>query len=247
MEYSMSSPVWFSPIYSSKAQETKKWFGTSFKDVVDYPEYKKIEETYPRTDAQQQRYMQILDAKIAFKNNYLDFRSIPKENAPTMMYGEELRTDLHQFLPGFFKTLDSLVVTQECLDLLMQFNLGEHIQFFPLPLYDLEKNELVNHETYYVMSIADWRSFLMPEFCEGKLKKRQSLKAGYQTYRLTVGDEFDNAIALSSEASNCDLDLWHDPALKNSLFMSDRLKQALESAGFLANFHICATKLVRKS
>jgi len=246
MEYSMSSPVWFSPIYSSKAQETKKWFGTSFKDVVDYPEYKKIEETYPRTDAQQQRYMQILSKKNIFNDNYLDFQPIPKENAPTMMYGEGLRKDLHQFLPGFFQTLDSLVVTKECLDLLMHFNLGERIQFFPVPLYDLEKNELVNHETYYVMSVADWRSFLTPEFCQGELSRVRRLDPEKPRYSLDPGDEFDEAIALSSEASNCDLDLWHDPALKNSLFMSDRLKQALEQAGFLANFHICATKLVHK-
>lgn len=238
--------VWFSPIYSSKAQETRQWFGTSFKGIVDYPEYKKIEETYPRTDAQQQRYMQILRKKNVFNDHYLDFKSIPLENAPTMIYGEGLSEKTLEHLPGFFKTLDSLVVTQECRELLMQFNLGEHIQFFPVSLYDLEKDEVANNETYYVMNIADWRSFLAPDFCEGKLKKRQALKAGYENYRLKRGSEFDHAIALFDNATKCDLDLWHDPALVRSLFMSNRLKLALEEARFLENFHIVATKIIYK-
>ncbi|WP_269915563.1 hypothetical protein [Acinetobacter sp. HY1485] len=242
----MSSMVWFSPIYSSKAQETRQWFGTSFKGIVDYPEYKILREKYPKTITEQQRYDQILDEKILFNDHYLDFKSIPLENAPTMIYGEGLSKKTLELLPGFFNTLDSLVVTQECRELLIQFNLGEHIQFFPVSLYDLEKDELANNETYYVLNIADWRSFLAPDLCEGKLRKFQILKAGYQPYRLSAGDEFDHAIALFDDATKCDLDLWHDPALVRSLFMSNRLKLALEKAGFLENFHILATKIIHK-
>ena len=240
----MSKMVWFSPIYSSKAQETRQWFSTSFKGIVDFPEYKKIEETYPRTDAQQQRYMQILGKKIAFKKIYLDFKLIPLENSPTMIYGEGLSKEIHELLPGFFKTLDSLVVTQACRELLMQFNLGEHIQFFPISLYDLEKDELANNETYYVMNIADWRSFLAPDFCEGELSEVHRLDPETPRYSLDPGDEFDNAIALSEGATKCDLDLWHDPSLFHSLFMSNHLKLALEKAGFLENFHVLTTKII---
>lgn len=245
----MSSPVWFSPIYSMKVQSTRRAFGTSFKGVVDYLEYFILEKEFlerPVRGKEPPRIGEIRDKIIPFKNKRLDFYPIPLENAPTALYGYKLSPKIHPTFPGFFKTNDSFVVTEECKALLQQFNLGENFQFFPVPLYDAATNQPVNNETYYVMSIADWRSFLIPEFCEGRIKDRDVLKDGYNIYALPYGDEFDNAIALSAEASNCDLDLWHDPALHGSLFMSDRLKQTLEQAGFLANFHICATKLIHK-
>ncbi|MBF7684170.1 hypothetical protein I2F27_12805, partial [Acinetobacter sp. B5B] len=103
----MSSPIWFSPIYSSKAQETKKWFGTSFNGIVDYLEYFTIRKDYLESDqiSEPPRLGEIRRQMIPFNDKCLDFQPIPKENAPTMMYGEGLRKDLHQFLPGFFQTL----------------------------------------------------------------------------------------------------------------------------------------------
>ncbi|MBF7683645.1 hypothetical protein I2F27_09970 [Acinetobacter sp. B5B] len=245
----MSSAVWFSPIYSMKAQSTRRAFGTSFDGVVDYLEYFTIRKAYLESNQipEPPRLGEIRNQIIPFKNKRLDFYPIPLENAPTALYGYKLSHKIHPTFPGFFKTDDSLVVTDICKILLEQFNLGEKIQFFPVPLYDAATNQPVNNEIYYVMNIADWRSFLVPEFCEGELWKARRLKPDTPRHALTEGKEFDNAIALSAEASNCDLDLWHDPSLFCSLFMSDRLKQALEQAGFLANFHICATKLIHKS
>lgn len=43
---------------------------------------------------------------------------------------------------------------------------------------------------------------------------------------------------VSSEALNCDLDLWHDPMLRNSLFVSDRLCKALKKAKVFKQFRL---------
>lgn len=96
------------------------------------------------------------------------------------------------------------------------------------------------------MCLTDWRNYLLPEFCEGKLYDFSTTKGGVISNWLTPGYEFNDSIALSSEASHCDLDLWHDPALDGSLFMFDRLKQAFEQAGFLSRWNVLSTQLIHK-
>lgn len=69
----------------------------------------------------------------------------------------------------------------------------------------------------------------MPEFGSEKIRKKSYNNESYQVFGL-YGDYYKD-IAIAEQAINCDLDLWHDPALTSSIFISDELKKALAEAG----------------
>ncbi len=54
-------------------------------------------------------------------------------------------------------------------------------------------------------------------------------KNGYNAYQ--IGYSYDTPIVLEPQAQQCDLDLWHDPMLWDSIFISQRLYDALNQAG----------------
>lgn len=97
--------------------------------------------------------------------------------------------------------------------------------------FDIQLNELVNDQTYYFFNITELRSYLRPECSSNDLDKLSYTKhEGYQLYKLYHADYADHAIAIKREAVECDIDLWRDPELDNSIFMSDELKKALGDA-----------------
>src|SRR5690606_20262187 len=91
--------------------------------------------------------------------------------------------------------------------------------------------ELVNDQTYYFSNIAELRSYLRPEYCTEELDKRSYTKhENYQLFSLYHADYADYAVAIANEATTCDVDLWQDPELNHSIFISDELKKALDEA-----------------
>ncbi|MCF9034575.1 hypothetical protein [Acinetobacter nectaris] len=243
------SPVWYSCLQAAEAQEKKFQFEIAFPEKFDRLRLHDIEYK-TRNIEENKEYQRLMKASVTIHDAYLNCEPLPIEHAPTRMYTSDPRPeikDIDQKFKGFFTIQSGYeILTEEGYQLIQQFNLGQGTQFFPIRLYHYETNQPVNHETYYFMCLTDWRNYLLPEFCEGELKDRQRLKGNVTSYRLLHGDEFNDAIALLSEASNCDLDLWHDPGLHDSLFMSDRLKQTLEQAGFLPHWHVLSTKLIYK-
>jgi hypothetical protein len=243
------SPVWYSCLQAAEAQEKKFQFEMAFPEKFDRLRLHDIEYK-TRNTAENEEYQRLMKALIHINDPYLNYEPLPIEHAPTRMYTSDPRPeikDIHQNFHGYFTICEGYkIFTEEGYQLIQQFNLGQGTQFFPIRLYHYETNQPVNHETYYLMCLTDWRNYLLPEFCEGKLKNYAEIKGDILSHYLKRGYEFNNAIALSSEASNCDLDLWHDPALHGSLFMSDRLKKALEQADFLPYWHVLSTQLIHK-
>ncbi|ESK41107.1 hypothetical protein P256_00092 [Acinetobacter nectaris CIP 110549] len=243
------SPVWYSCYQAAEAQKKSFNFDMAFPEKFDLLRLYDIEYKM-RNTSEDEEFHRLMKAFITIHDAYLNYEPLPIEHAPTRMYTSDPRLeikDIHQKFHGFFKTLDGYkILTEEGYQLIQQFNLGQGTQFFPIRLYHYETNQPINNETYYLMCLTDWRNYLLPEFCEGELYDFSTTKGGVISNWLTPGDEFNDAIALSSEASNCDLDLWHDPALHGSLFMSDRLKQALEQVGFLPCWHVLSTVLIYK-
>lgn len=219
----MSNNVWTTTIMFD---ENYRVFDLSFPGIFDYAELYKI-----KGDSEEEKNIrkQMRRAKIEIVDQYHLGKKIAPVNAPTILYAHGFSKTVK--LPSFFRTQDGFVIlTEECANVLKKFRLGGNA-LYPLSFFDIQLNELVNDQTFYFFNITELRSYLLPEYSSKDLDKHSYTKhEGYQLYKLYHADYADHAIALKREATECDIDLWRDPELDNSIFMSDELKKALDEA-----------------
>lgn len=221
----MSNKVWTTTIMFD---ENYRVFDLSFPKIFDYAELYKIKGD---SEEEKNKRKKMRQAKIEVVDQYHLSKKIEPVNAPTILYAHGFGKKVE--LPSFFRTQDGFViVTEACANVLKQFRLGESV-LYPLSFFDIQLNEPVNDQIYYFFNIAELRSYLRPEYCIENLDKLSYTKhEGYQLFNLYHADYADYAITIAKEAIECDVDLWQDPELKTSIFMSENLKQALDDAQF---------------
>lgn len=201
-------------------------FGLSFSDIFNYQEYYNLKEN---TIEEKERRAQLIDARIEVTKEYHLAKKILPENAPTILFAHGFNRTVR--LPSFFRTPEGfIIVTEECANILKQFRLGNSV-LYPLSFFDLTLNEPVNNQTYYFFNIAELKKFLFPEFCTEELARyRNTRHKDCQLFELYHANYTDYAIAISHKALNCDVDIWKDAELDNSIFISHKLKNALDEA-----------------
>lgn len=221
----MSNNVWTTTIMFD---ENYRVFGLSFPDTFDYAEFHKLNRV-GATAEEKERKEKLLDARIEVTKKYHLAEKILLANAPTILYAHGFSKTVK--LPSFFRTQEGFVIlSEECANVLKKFRLGGNA-LYPLSFFDIQLNALVNDQTFYFFNITELRSYLLPEYSSKDLDKHSYTKhEGYQLYKLYHADYADHAIALKKEAIECDIDLWRDPELDNSIFMSGELKKALDEA-----------------
>ncbi len=219
----MSNNVWTTTIMFD---ENYRVFDLSFPDKFDYVELYKIKGD---SEEEKKQRKQLRNTKIEIVDQYHLSKKIEPKDAPTILYAHGFGKAVK--LPSFFRTQDGFVIlTEACANVLKKFRLGQSA-LYPLSFFDIKLNEPVNDQTYYFLNIAELRSYLRPEYCTEELDKHSYTKhEGYQLYKLYHADYTDHAIAIKKEAVNCDVDLWQDPELNHSIFISDELKKALDDA-----------------
>jgi hypothetical protein len=219
----MSNKVWTTTIMFD---ENYRVFGLSFPELFDYVEFYKLKGD---SEEGKMKIKKMRQAKIEVVDQYHLSKKIKSVNAPTILYAHGFGKTVE--FPSFFRTQDGFViVTEACANVLKQFRLGESV-LYPLSFFDIQLNEPVNDQTYYFFNIAELRTYLRPEYCTEKMRKQSYIKhEGYQLFNLYHAYYTDHAIAITKEAIECDIDLWQDPELDDSIFMSDSLKKALDDA-----------------
>lgn len=232
----MSNNVWTTTIMFD---ENYRVFDLSFLDKFNYVELYKIKGD---SEEEKKQRKQLRNVKIEIVDQYHLSKKIESFNAPTVLYAHGFGKTVK--LPSFFRTQDGFVIlTEACANVLKKFRLGQSA-LYPLSFFDIKLNEPVNNQTYYFLNIAELRSYLRPEYCTEKLDKHSYTKhEGYQLYKLYHADYRDHAIAIKKEAVNCDVDLWQDPELNHSIFISDELKKALEDIEIGSDWNLFKCKL----
>ena len=136
-------------------------------------------------------------------------------------------------LSAFTITGNQLVLSEQCGEILQQFNLGNS-KLVKLQIYNMGTLEPDDERFFYFFDLAEWRHYVLPE------KSAACYYAGYEKngYKCYVYRPFKGELVLSHEAPNCDLDIWHDPMLMSSVFLSARLYQALNQAGMAENWYL---------
>ena len=221
----MSNNVWTTTIMFD---ENYRVFELTFPGLFDYPEFNKLNRA-EATAEEKEKKKEMTQKCIEIIKRYHKGERLDPANVPTILYAHGFSKTVK--LPSFFRTQDGFVIlTEECANVLKKFRLGGNA-LYPLSFFDIQLNELVNDLTYYFFNITELRSYLRPEYCTEELTKyRNTRHNGYQLFELYHADYADHAIAIKKEAVECDIDLWRDPELDNSIFMSDELKKALDEA-----------------
>ena len=135
-------------------------------------------------------------------------------------------------LSAFTITGNYLVLSEACGEILQQFNLGNS-QLVKLQIYNMGTLEPDDERYFYFFDLAEWRHYVLPE------KSASCRSSGYERngYQRHVYHFWEGDLVLSKEAPYCDLDIWHDPMLMRSVFLSKRLYQALNDAGMSQDWH----------
>ena len=224
-EENMSNQVWTTTIMFD---ENYRVFELTFPGLFDFPAFCKLNKVNATTEQKEEKN-KMTQKSIEIIKRYHKAEKLNLENIPTILYAHGFSKIVK--LPSFFRTRDGFVIlTEPCANILKKFRLGESA-LYPLSFFDIQLNEPVNDQTYYFFNITELRSYLRPESCSKDLDERSYSKyEGYQLFDLYHADYTDHAIAISKEAIGCDVDLWRDPELNHSIFMSDELKKALDEA-----------------
>lgn len=114
----------------------------------------------------------------------------------------------------------AIIMRENCANVFKQCQLGEST-LTPLKIYDLQTNKPWRDETFYFFNMCERRHYVCHPQSKGVLKYFEipDVRVGYLDY----GGLSDGVIDVSYDAVNSDIDIWHDPMLSGSYFMSQKL------------------------
>lgn len=238
----MPHKVWVTTL---NRPDNLRLFGLSFPNKLNYPELYQLEKKLVKTDEEKQRWLDLVRISSEISEPYLAAKKIDPNLIPNTLYGHSISQEF-KFL-YFCRTRTSfLLVNEACKNILENFKLGE-TEIHQVSFFDLDLNKPINHENYYFLNIAESRNYLIPEKSSDSLKETNALNNGYKNYRLYHSEYKNGGIAINNNALNCDLDLWHDPALIGSIFVSNELKKALDDAGMAKEWLLYECQMIARS
>ena len=131
---------------------------------------------------------------------------------------------------SIFMVMDQLIfINEKSAEILKQYNLG-NTDIIKLDPYDAVSGGRIECEcSFYLLNIAETN-----EYCD--LEKSQNIRFFKPTKKMEgipkeQIDIVEDGFIISSNILESGLDLWADSRLKQSFFISDRLKKALDGAG----------------
>lgn len=137
-------------------------------------------------------------------------------------------------LGDLFNNADYWFVSERCKNVLSEFNLGR-TQFYPVKI--LQSDRKTEIAGFFHMNIASTNRAVLLEKSAPQKKFRFE-----ERYRLATNLEDEDLVIDSHSLDRSDL--WVDPALSKSLFLSDGLVSAIESAGMRDLWRLNHCKLV---
>ncbi len=168
--------------------------------------------------------------RLRFQGHYELWEDDSGGNVPTGIRFRHGRKQIKKSTPDAFCIFGGyLIISRKFRDVLMEFDLGAS-EFIELPIYEEDGTTPTKYPPHYLLHVKSTKPTLIPEESKnikkpippGATEPLPEARWG-QTY---VPDEL--AVRASSAPG---ADLWADVTLHYRLFLSDRLKQAIESAG----------------
>jgi hypothetical protein len=151
-------------------------------------------------------------------------RPVPPEEVPDYIYFDlrDVRKSEKANLPDLFKITGGIpVVSERFRELLMAHDLGA-TEFHEVPLFEYDQTTR-RPGRWFLLSIIESKPTLIPEKSEGIRET-----AGKGVFAPVSG--VNDVLAVHAESA-AGADLWQDRAILFRIFLSDRLKRAINDAG----------------
>ena len=195
-------------------------------DIVELYNLQKKKRSGIMIEVEDQKYKRSLNEILVFQKKWNRGEYISEDNMPSKVFIKP-----NEKLPKadelMFKIIDGyLLFNQSCYDIISQFTLGA-THFSQVYIYDIETEALRSETPYYFINIAETRDYL-------NVKESRGIDADSCSPKLpphSIWEPTNDGIQLNTSAQECEVDLWHDPVLRKSLFFSDELVSALVASG----------------
>lgn len=135
--------------------------------------------------------------------------------------------------------IGGIILREPCAKILQQFNLGQST-VTPLHIYKYDTGALWSNEIFYFLNLCEHRKYICYPQSDNVFTYVQFTQR-YSTNGIPIKNEM---LEINHSALNCNVDLWHDPMLASSIFMSDRLYIALKDANMIDQWNMTSCKII---
>ncbi len=215
----------------------------SIPNVFDFPSNEKLGELVDiDVETEELAIWQQQNHKlIGVIHKYRDFEKL--DILPNQLWKTKKDNKLPQKSEYLFRITNGFVIVNEaCANLLKQFNLG-NTSLTPIHIHKLDSDELCLKDTFYFLNVCERKRYMAEEQHGKKFQLLRKID-NKPMYRLSALSLKDDLVAVSSDAVDCEFDLWHDPCLRGSFFLSDRLHKALSETDMATLWDMRACKMV---
>ena len=203
--------------------------------TLDFSRYFFLQSKKNNTEAEGKECDNMLDEILRVIHAHDRREVLPQDILPQVMYADfkEMYAKFPKEnlvkIPSFFRvTSRFIVITAQLAEVLGNFSLGT-TQISPVKLYEKTTGELLSEQTFYFINVCEKHSYLLPEKSDASLELVS--RGDYSLYEHPYNKEDAKKYSFSLQALNCPVDIWHDPMVKGSTFLSEPLQQAIKKAG----------------
>ena len=210
-------------------------YSISFSNGYDSNEIQELMLKTNKTVEDKDRIVELNKMINRIRFRYLNFTSIGQ--VPIRLHHNAEQMVIKPF--SLCRILDSfLIISESCANVLMKHNIGSSV-IHPVRFQNGDSGKL-----YYFLNITECRKYMNKEKSDtANLVTVKSVTEGSQVDLKPFAHK-DRVIAVSVRAEISELDLWHDPGLRYSIFMSDRLRKELELKGLSADWEIRECRVI---
>ena len=219
--------------YDRAADQPRIWYSRLLSDIDIFVDMDCVMTLNERKD------------RIIFNDHYLRWEPDDRPNAPEHLFFSKGTNKIKASARDAFQILNGyVVISPKFRDLLRQFDLGS-TRLIEVPIYRSDGKTLADFPPHYVLHVTETKPTLIPE--ESKNIKRPIPPGASEPLPHARWSAVYSTDELTVKATSADgVDLWADPILRERLFLSDRLKQAIEANEIKSRgFDFVAAKVLR--
>jgi hypothetical protein len=170
-------------------------------------------------------------ARLELSNASRAFTASDESNEPEYLYFE----GNSKFKPAYrdaFKIVGGLlVVSKKFRDVLVEFDLGSS-RLYRVPIYRDEQKTPSDLAPHYVLHVSEQKpdTFVPDRSTNVQEMRHRGFPDGRPLGKWQPFGDGPDLLAVN-QAAAAGVDLWADPKLTKRLFLTDRLKRAIEAAG----------------
>ena len=238
--------IWL--INDYKLSRDSWWFQLGIPATLNFQEFFTLYQKEEKIEQETQQLKSMTKKIIEINNIYLKHEMLSPDILPHTMYADFQvlyaafpRENLALIPPVFAVSDKYIMITEPLLRVLQNFRLGS-TQISPVRLREQTTHELLSEQTYYFINVCEQHGYLSPENSDPSL--RMVSRGDYSIYSPPGDKEYVKKFYFSRSAQDCPVDIWHDPLIAYSVFLSDPLYQAIHAAGLDKNLALFSCHLV---